>query len=209
MIKVKVCGLNDPLNVKAISESGADFTGFIFYQDSKRYVGRTPDKTLFSNVPEGIKRIGVFVDEQPSKILELSKYAGLDIIQLHGNESLDYCKSLKASGLLIIKTFGITTGLDLCITDRYSEVCDYFLFDTKQEKYGGSGNKFNWSILRNYCFKRPFFLSGGIGPEDTNINAAVLNDQLFAIDINSRFEISPGIKDAASVKSFINKIKRN
>ena len=209
MISIKVCGLNNPLNVKEISESGADFIGFIFYQDSKRYVGRVPDKTLFSNVSEGIKRTGVFVNEQSSRVLELAEYGGLDVIQLHGNESVNYCKSLKASGLLIIKTFGVGSGFDPCITDHYSEACDYFLFDTKHEKSGGTGNKFQWGILGKYCFKKPFFLSGGIGPEDTNIQAAVLNNQLFAIDINSRFEISPGIKDAVSVKNFINEIKRS
>jgi phosphoribosylanthranilate isomerase len=209
LISVKVCGLNNPLNVKAISESGADFIGFVFFRYSKRYVGETPDKTLFSNVSEGIKRTGVFVDEQPSKVLELAEYAGLDVIQLHGNESVNYCKSLKAYGLMIIKTFGVGKDFDPRITDHYSEVCDYFLFDTKYEKHGGSGNKFDWGILGNYRFKKPFFLSGGIGPEDTNIKESVLNSQLFAIDINSRFEISTGIKDCESVKNFINEIKRS
>lgn len=207
LIYVKVCGLTNPLNVKAISESGADFIGFVFYPGSKRYVGKTPDKTLFSNVSEGIKRTGVFVDEQLSKVLELAEYAGLDVIQLHGNEFVNYCKSMKAYGLLIIKTFGVRKGFDPRITDHYSEVCDYFLFDTKYEQHGGSGNKFDWGILGNYRFKKPFFLSGGIGPEDTNIKAVVFNSQLFAVDINSGFEISPGIKDFVSVKKFINEIK--
>lgn len=209
LIHVKVCGLTDPLNVKAISESGADFIGFIFYRDSKRYVGENPDKTLFSNVSEGIRRTGVFVDEQPSKVLKTAEFAGLDVIQLHGNESVNYCRSLKANGLLIIKVFCVGEAFDPLITDLYSEVCDYFLFDTKHERHGGSGNKFDWGILGNYHFKKPFFLSGGIGPEDTNIKTAVLNSQLFAVDINSRFEISPGIKDAVRVKNFINEIKRS
>lgn len=209
LIRVKVCGLTNPLNVKAISESGADFIGFIFYRDSKRYVGQTPDKTLFSNVSKGIRRTGVFVDEQPSIVLELAEYAGLDVIQLHGNESVNYCKFLKANGLLIIKVFGVGKDFDPRMTDNYSEVCDYFLFDTKCEKPGGSGNKFDWGKLENYHFRKPFFLSGGIGPEDTNIKAAVLNSQFFAVDINSRFEISAGIKDSECVKNFINEIKRN
>jgi phosphoribosylanthranilate isomerase len=209
MISVKVCGLNNPLNVKAISESGPDFIGFIFYPDSKRYVGRIPDKALFLNVPEGIMRTGVFVNEDSERILELAKYADLDIIQLHGNESINYCKSLRASGLQIIKTFAVGADFDPGVTDQYSKACDYFLFDTKYEKHGGTGNKFDWGKLKNYSFKKPFFLSGGIGPEDTNIKAAVLNNQLFAIDINSRFEISPGIKNAVSVKNFINEIKRS
>lgn len=207
-IRVKVCGLTHPLNVKEISESGADFIGFIFYPGSKRYVGRTPDKTLFSNVSEGIRRTGVFVDEQPSKVLEIAEYAGLNVTQLHGNESVNYCKSLRDNGLLVIKAFGVGKGFDPRITDHYSEVCDYFLFDTKYEQHGGSGNKFDWGILGDYHFKKPFFLSGGIGPGDTNIKAAVLNSQLFAVDINSRFEISAGIKDSICVKNFITEIKR-
>jgi phosphoribosylanthranilate isomerase len=208
LLRVKVCGLNNPLNVKMISEVGVDFIGFIFYRDSKRYIGKALDRTLFSNVTAGIKKTGVFVNEQPSKVLELSEYAGLDVIQLHGNESVDYCRSLRASGLLIIKTFGVGTGFDPSITELFSEVCDYFLFDTKHEKQGGTGNKFDWSLLGNYYFKKPFFLSGGIGPEDTNIQMVVLNNQLFGVDINSRFEISPGIKDTTSVRNFINEIKR-
>lgn len=208
MISVKVCGLNNPLNVKAISECGADFIGFIFYRDSKRYVGRIPDKSLFLNVPRGIIRTGVFVNEDSERILKLTKYANLDIIQLHGDESVNYCKSLKDSGLQIIKTFGVGADFDPGVTDQYSKACDYFLFDTKHEKYGGTGNKFDWGMLKNYSFKKPFFLSGGISPEDTDIILSVANDQFFAIDINSGFEISPGIKDAVRVKNFINQIKR-
>ena len=150
MIRVKVCGLNDPLNVKAVSESGADFMGFIFYPDSKRYVGQYPDKKLFMNVPEGIKRTGVFVNEELSIVLEMAQFAELKVIQLHGNESVNYCNLLKASGLLIIKTFRVGSDFEPKVTDRYSEGCDYFLFDTDAGHYGGSGKKFNWKILKDY-----------------------------------------------------------
>lgn len=208
-IRVKVCGLIDPDNVSTLSVSGADYLGFIFYPGSKRYVGRVPVKTLFSNVPEGIKRTGVFVDEEPTKVLELAEYAGLDVLQLHGSESVNYCWSLKKSGLVIIKAFGVGKDFDPGMTDLYSEVCDYFLFDTKSEIYGGGGVKFEWEALGDYCFKKPFFLSGGIGPEDVKKVLSVPGNQLFAVDINSRFEISPGIKDAVRVSDFINEIKRN
>jgi phosphoribosylanthranilate isomerase len=209
MIKVKVCGLNDPSNVKAISECGPDFIGFIFYPGSKRFAGEYPDKKLFMNVPEGINKTGVFVNEESSRILELAQYAELKVIQLHGNESVNYCKSLKASGLLIIKSFRVGKYFDPRITDHYTDACDFFLFDTESEYHGGSGKKFNWSILGNYGFKKPFFLSGGIGPEDTGIVATIINQQFYAVDVNSRFEILPGIKDAARVKNFINEIKRS
>ena len=209
MIRVKVCGLNNPLNVKAISECGADFIGFIFYPGSKRYVGKYPDKMLFRNVSAGIKKTGVFVNEESKRLLKSAKSAELEVIQLHGNESVDYCKFLKDSGLSIIKTFGVGADFDPGITDQYSDACDYFLFDTKNEYHGGSGDKFNWSILGNYCFKKPFFLSGGIGPEDSGIAATIANQQFYAVDVNSRFEILPGIKDTVRVKNFINEIKRS
>jgi phosphoribosylanthranilate isomerase len=209
MIRVKVCGLKDPLNVKAISACGADFVGFIFYPGSKRYVGKCPDKMLFRNVSEGINKTGVFVNEELPAVLKLAKFADLEVIQLHGDESVKYCKLLKASGLLVIKTFGVGADFDPGITDRYSDACDYFLFDTKYEYHGGSGDKFNWSILGNYSFKKPFFLSGGISPEDTGIVATLINQQFYAVDVNSRFEILPGIKDAVRVKNFINEIKRS
>jgi len=209
MIRVKVCGLNDPSNVKAISECGADYIGFIFYPGSLRYVGRYPDKNLFRNVPAGIKKTGVFVNEESSKVHEMAVYAALDVIQLHGIESVNYCKSMKATGLTVIKSFAVGIDFDPRITDRYSKGCDYFLFDTKSKYHGGSGEKFNWSILRNYDFKNPFFLSGGIGPDDTHIEAFAENPQFHAVDVNSRFEIKPGIKDFVSVQKFINEIKRS
>ena len=209
MIRVKVCGLNDPSNVKAVSECGVDFIGFVFYPGSKRYVGEYPDKTLFMNLPEGILKTGVFVNEESEKVLELAEYAELRVIQLHGNESVIYCKRIKASGLLIIKTFGVGDDFDPRITDRYSEACDFFLFDTKTSHYGGSGNKFSRNRLSNYSYKRPFFLSGGVGPEDSGISAILLDKQFYAVDVNSRFEIRPGIKDPVLIKRFIDEIKRS
>lgn len=209
MIRVKVCGLNDPSNVKAVSGCGVDFIGFVFYPGSKRYVGEYPDKTLFMNVPEGILKTGVFVNEESEKVLELAEYAELRVIQLHGNESVIYCKRIRASGLLIIKTFGVGDDFDPKITEPYSEACDFFLFDTKTSHYGGSGNKFNRNRLRNYSYKRPFFLSGGVGPEDSDISATLLDKQFYAVDVNSRFEIRPGIKDPVIIKRFIDEIKRS
>jgi len=207
MIRVKVCGLSDPLNVKAISETGIDYAGFIFYPGSKRYVGPTPDKSLFSGVPERIKKAGVFVNEEPEKLLHQAEYATLDIIQLHGSESVTYCKLLKGKGFEVIKVFGVGPDFDPRKTDAYSEVCDYFLFDTSHMQLGGTGIKFEWELLIDHSFAKPFFLSGGIGPDDHEKAAAILNNKFYAVDINSRFEMSTGIKDAAMVKKFISKIK--
>jgi|WetSurMetagenome_2_1015567.scaffolds.fasta_scaffold367269_2 phosphoribosylanthranilate isomerase len=207
MIKVKVCGLTDPLNVKSVTGTGIDFVGYIFYPRSKRFLGWNPDKSLFSVVPEGVQKTGVFVDADPVQISEIAEYASLDIVQLHGNESIEYCRSLKDGGFHIIKTFGVGRDFDPASTDSYSDVCDYFLFDTKSEDHGGTGIKFNWSILENYPFLKPFFLSGGLGPEDANLTSLIRSDKFFAIDLNSRFEISSGIKDIASLRIFIDKLK--
>jgi phosphoribosylanthranilate isomerase len=209
MNRVKVCGMCDPLNVKEIAEAKPDFMGFIFFSGSPRYVGKDPEISLFHNVPNSIKKAGVFVNENNQKILDLSIRTGLDIVQLHGNESPASCLQLRSSGLTIIKTFNIDNHFDLQFLIHYIPVCDFFLFDAKGERPGGSGMKFNWTKLEDYSFDKPFFLSGGIGPEDTRIFKAMENRGLFAIDINSRFEISPGIKDVVLVKTFIKKIKND
>ena len=208
MIRVKVCGMIDPFNVKEIAELKPDFMGFIFFPGSPRYVGNEPDMILFNSVPPGIKKTGVFCNEDNHKILDLSIQTGLDMIQLHGNESTESCFQLKSSGLTIIKAFNIDGDFDFESLNQYMPGCDYFLFDTKSEKPGGSGKKFSWEKLKEYYLDKPFFLSGGIGPEDAGEIKSIYNRGLFAVDINSRFETSPGIKDAVLVKTFINALKK-
>ena len=207
MIKVKVCGMCDPLNVKEIGQTNPDFMGYIFYPGSSRYVGEEPEMAIFHNVPPGIKRIGVFLNEDNHKILNLSDRSGLDMIQLHGNESPVSCLQLKSSGLLIIKAFNIDNEFSFENLMQYMPWCDYFLFDTKSEKPGGSGRKFNWEKLEEYTLDKPFFLSGGIGPEDSGIIKTIENRGFFAVDVNSRFEDAPGIKNVDLVKTFIKSIK--
>jgi phosphoribosylanthranilate isomerase len=209
MIKVKVCGMTDSMNVKDISETGADFIGFIFYQDSPRYIGEEPDSGLFRNVPAGRYKTGVFVNEDPVKILTLANNYGLEMIQLHGDESPENCSQIRSSGLRIIKAFSITEDFDFIQISSYMPVCDYFLFDTKTPKYGGSGRKFSWNRLKAYNLDKPFFLSGGVGPEDADEIKAIENDGLFAVDLNSRFETAPGRKDVGLVKAFIERIRIN
>lgn len=207
MIKVKICGMHKPLNVKEIAEAKPDFMGFVFYAKSPRYVGADPEMTVFQNVPSGIKRIGVFINEVNHKILDLSIHTGLDMIQLHGNESPVSCLQLKLTGLTIIKTFNIADDFNFESLMQYMPVCDYFLFDSKSELSGGSGRKFNWIKLKDYSLNKPFFLSGGIGPEDSGLINSLENRGFFAVDINSRFETTQGIKDVAMVKKFIEEIK--
>jgi phosphoribosylanthranilate isomerase len=158
-------------------------------------------------VPHNVKKIGVFVNEGNHKILDLSLRNGLDIIQLHGTESPVSCLQLKLAGLTVIKAFNIDNKFSFDNLRPFMPVCDYFLFDAKSEKQGGSGNKFNWGKLTEYTLDKPFFLSGGISPEDIAEIKSIENRGFFAVDINSRFEIAPGIKNVTAVNFFIKKIK--
>ena len=209
MIKVKVCGLTDPSNVKEIAEAEPDFMAYIFYRGSPRYVGADPEIILFDQVPRGIKKTGVFLNEDNQKIIESAIRFGLEIVQLHGNESPVTCFELQSSGLSIIKSFNIDMEFSFDLLDQYAFCCDYFLFDSKGLTAGGSGKKFNWEKLEEYGKGKPFFLSGGIGPEDAGLVTSVNNQSLFAVDINSRFETVPGIKDSSRVKKFINEVKKD
>jgi phosphoribosylanthranilate isomerase len=207
MIKVKVCGMTSPVNVTEIAEAKPDYMGFIFFQGSKRYVGENPENMLFHNVAAGIKRVGVFINEDNHKILNYSINKSLDMIQLHGDESPFTCLQLKSSGMIVVKTFTIGEEFDFETLYKYMPGCDFFLFDTKSHTRGGSGKKFNWDILEGYSLDKPFFMSGGIGPEDAGLIKKLSNRGLFAVDINSRFETEPGIKDPVMVKAFIEEIK--
>lgn len=208
MIRVKVCGMNNPGNVKEIAELKPDIMGFLFFAESPRFVGHEPEMELFNNVPPDIKKSGVFYNEDNHKILELSIRTGLDMIQLHGNESPITCLQLKSSGLAVVKAFNIDSDFHFDALKQYMAVCDYFLFDTRTEIPGGSGKKFAWEKLKEYNLDKPFFLSGGISPDDAAEIKSIGNRGLFAVDINSRFETSPGIKDAVRVKTFINELKK-
>jgi phosphoribosylanthranilate isomerase len=207
MIRIKVCGMTNSVNVKLVSEAKPDFIGFIFYRGSPRYVGEDPETGLFRDIPESIKKTGVFFNEENRRTMDLSVRKGLDMIQLHGDESPEYCLQLRSAGLSIIKAFNVDENFNFETLAKYVLVCDYFLFDTKTTTPGGSGQKFNWGKLEKYTLEKPFFLSGGIGPDDVDLIKALENRGLYAVDINSRFETSPGIKDPVLVKKFIKKIK--
>ncbi|MFZ2341066.1 MAG: phosphoribosylanthranilate isomerase [Bacteroidales bacterium] len=207
MLKIKVCGLTDPVNVQEIALISPDYMGFIFYPGSSRYIGDKPADSLFRSVPSPIRKTGVFVNEKIQIIIDSVKMFGLDLVQLHGNEQAEYCGYLKNEGLTIIKAFGINNLSDFTIPEPYMDVCDYFLFDTNTAGYGGSGNKFDWARINKYLLDKPFFLGGGIGPEDAPLIKQLKHPHLFAVDINSRFETMPGIKEPEKVKDFINEIK--
>jgi len=207
MIRIKVCGMTDPVNTGEIVRANPDFIGFIFTPQSPRYVGKEVDPELFGVIPAVIKRVGVFINEDNQTIINQAIRFDLNLIQLHGNESVKTCSELQSSGLGIIKVFNVGERFDFGSLLKYEPVCDYFLFDTRGDKHGGSGKKFNWKILDEYRSDKLFFLSGGIGTEDAGDIRSLENKGLFAVDINSRFESSPGMKDFVKIKTFINEIK--
>ncbi len=190
--------MRDPENIRQLIKLKPDFIGFIFYGKSPRYVSE-PDEDFFSWIPMSIKKVGVFVNEELDTVLQLHDKLGLDYVQLHGDEDLDFSKKLKENGVRIIKVFRMLDSLPYSLSS-YSEYSDYFLFDTATPDYGGSGRHFDWSILNAYNLETPFLLSGGIENDDVEAIRKMKIDSLVGIDVNSRFELSPGVKDINKLK---------
>jgi phosphoribosylanthranilate isomerase len=207
MTRVKVCGLTDAMNARQVADAGADFAGFIFYPQSKRFVGENPHADLFMNVPARVKKVGVFVNEKKEKIIEITQKYRLDLVQLHGGEPAAFCNDLKIKNISIMKAFGIGEDFDFDRLTDYKDICDYFLFDTQTMLHGGSGIKFRWERLGEYKLDIPFFIGGGIGPLDVQMVRSIHHPGFFAADINSRFETAPGMKDIDLVRTFIQHFK--
>ncbi len=206
-LKIKICGMTDSGNVREVSSLSPDFMGFIFYPKSARYVGDKPDPALFKAVPKEIIKTAVFVNESFDKVMDISGKHHIDHLQLHGRETPEMCELLRSSGKTLIKAIPGDQVNDKSSLKAYEEVCDYLLFDTPVSTFGGSGRKFDWSLLEDMDVPKPFFLSGGIGPEDGEELLRMNLQKLFAIDVNSRFELEPGIKDVGSLSSFFKKIR--
>ena len=206
-MKIKVCGMRNPQNITRLLELKPDFIGFIFYKKSARYVDHLSSEVV-NLIPSSIQKVGVFVNEEVEEMLRISQKYQLNSIQLHGKESIEICQQVKAAGLICIKAFSIEKPEDFAATKAYESYADYFLFDTKTPSHGGSGIKFDWSMLQNYKGETPFFLSGGISFEDTEKIKKLIHPLLFCLDINSRFEIEPGMKDIQVVKHFFDEMKK-
>jgi len=203
-LKIKVCGMKFAQNREAVEALDIDMLGYIFYGPSKRFVGEQPDKELFnSNEP----KVGVFVNANAFEILGLAKNLGFEYVQLHGKENPKTCQIIKNQGTRIIKAFPIDEKFDFSTTKPYESIVDYFLFDTKTKLHGGSGKKFNWKILYRYNGQTPFFLSGGIGPENAKQIKEIDHPKLFGVDLNSGFEDEPGLKNIEKLKMFIEELK--
>ncbi len=194
-----------PDNIQAIQQSKADFMGFIFFTESPRYVEEKLSASLINK--SDCKNVGVFVNASVKEITTLVEKYDLDYVQLHGDESLNFVKELFKKDIKIIKAVRIHTAFDWSSIRPFAAFVHYFLLDTQGKSYGGNGYKFDWTELKNYKETIPFFLSGGIGPNDVKRIKALEIPQLEAIDINSKFETEPGLKNEELVSTMINEIR--
>lgn len=206
---IKVCGMRQGANIQEVAKLKPDMMGFIFYPKSKRFVGDEFDPILIKSVMPEVQTVGVFVNEEVEKVVSLVRKYGLDFVQLHGNESPVSCEIMQSKGIKVLKSFGMSNEFDWSALDSYVNACDYFLFDTSTKNYGGSGVKFDWSTLNKYTLAKPFVLSGGIGSEDAEAIKRLNHPQLAGIDINSCFEVEPGLKNIGLLRSFIIKIREH
>lgn len=205
-MKLKICGLKEPDNYMEVIALNPDFTGFIFYDKSPRAIVSSTDPFALK-AKNNIQRVGVFVDAPISFIQQTVTKFDLDYIQLHGNESVTYISELKKHNYRIIKAFGIHSAFEWSILEDYQDIVDYLLFDTSTKNYGGSGIKFNWTLLENYTGNTPFFLSGGISHEDIPSIKKVQHPQLYGIDMNSKLEDYPGHKNIDLIQKSIKALK--
>ena len=200
-MKLKVCGMKFSENISEIESLKPDFMGFIFYKKSKRFFN---ESKLILN--DKINRVGVFVNQETNEVIDIIKKYKLDYVQLHGDEDVRYCLSIK-SICKVIKVFKIDDTFDFDKIKKFENVSDYYLFDTKTNLHGGSGMKFDWEILKKYNSKKKFFLSGGISEDDiVEIKKIKKIHPIIGIDINSKFELPNLKKDRAKIKSLIDKI---
>jgi len=212
-LRVKVCGMTSTEQVMQLDEMGVEFAGFIFYANSPRNVYRYMAAAEIKKIRgKGINKVGVFVNAPVEEVLRTVDACGLYLVQLHGDETPKYCEKI-ADYVTVVKAFRLREDDNvLWKVKDYRDIADMFLFDTEGVGYGGTGKKFNWNVLKGLNIKKPFFLSGGISPDDTEILKEFATDpvskDLFSIDINSKFETSPGIKNMEKIREFLHSIKQ-
>lgn len=205
-MKIKICGMKYPDNILEVGSLLPDYMGFIFWEKSARYFdGAIP------NLPQSTKKTGVFVNASQEEIKTKVTQYDLQAVQLHGQESADFCQGLKDSlseSIEIIKVFSVDSAFDFDQLQAFETVCDYFLFDTKGKLPGGNGTTFDWKVLEKYPSQKPFFLSGGIGLNEIDLVKQILKTDLpiYAVDLNSKFEIEAGLKNKEELDRFKQKI---
>lgn len=220
-LQIKVCGMREPENIRALNALDVDMMGLIFYPKSPRYVrsipvsaGIVPDRAASLLRPRA-KLVGVFVNEMPQTVVTHAYNYRLDYIQLHGNETPTYIDNLKRTlipdilpDVKIIKAISIREADDVKRWRQYEGHIDLLLFDTKCKTVGGSGEQFDWSVLSTYDGDIPFLLSGGIGPQDAESIKQFRHPMFAGIDVNSKFEDAPAHKDINKLQNFISSIRQ-
>ncbi len=205
-MKIKVCGITTIEQLQALQDLSVDYAGMIFYKPSKRYAGdKLKSQQIIRDI--AIPRVGVFVNEEIAVIKQAIADYGLSAVQLHGDETDEFCLDLMDQAE-VIKVFRIADQQNIDeLVAPYQEVCHYYLFDTDTATYGGSGRKFDWSVLERAAIDKPFFLSGGIGLEDLGKVKAFQHPYFYALDVNSRFELTAGVKDMEKIAIFIKELQ--
>ena len=204
MTKIKVCGITNMTDALAAAELGVDMLGFVFYGKSKRYVEAKTVRGIVNELPGSILKVGVFVDEEKDKVLDMAADLSLDILQLHGNETPDYCASLK-DDYKVMKAFRVEDSASLRNVNDY--LADYYLFDTyRKSSAGGTGRTFDWKLLKDFEVLKPFILSGGLDPD--NVGKAIMEVVPYGVDVSSGVERSPGKKDIGLLKKFVTNVRR-
>ncbi len=199
---IKVCGMREPENIRDVVDLGVDLIGGIFYEKSPRFIGdRRDTQFAFSRLPDSVAIVGVFVNPTIEYLEEMKEKFKFKYIQLHGNESIEFCTAARKIAPLF-KAFGIHDEFDFESIREYEQLMDMFIFDTSCKEHGGSGKKFNWDVLKNYQGNTPFLLSGGIGPDDVDAVKSVQHSALAGFDLNSGFETKPALKDVGLLKTF-------
>lgn len=207
-MKIKVCGMRQQGNIEKVVALQPNFIGFIFYEKSPRFVGEELNEEYIRSIPQGIKKVGVFVNSNPGHILNTVKKYDLQYVQLHGNEMPDICRSIRQKGVSVIKAFSIDEKFNFAMLNNYKSFCDLFLFDTKGDNPGGNGTTFDWNLLSKYDNEKPFLLSGGIDLENIEeIIALSKTLPIYGIDVNSKFETEPGIKDIAKLEELFSLVR--
>ena len=207
-MQIKICGMKYPENILEVSTLHPDYMGFIFYLKSPRFADRL-DLSVLNSLPKNIKKVGVFVNESLENILTCIEKYNLDAVQLHGADNKKLCREIKEEAkTMVIKVFPIMASYNLKVTKDYEEVADLFLFDTKTDLYGGSGQKFNWNILHDYQGEKDFLLSGGISADDVKAIRKIEHPKMIGVDLNSRFEIKPGLKNVEMLRNFIEELNK-
>ncbi len=195
--------MQDPENIEELVALQPDYIGLIFYEGSKRYAGATPSMAIEAVIPDSIEPVGVFVNEAMEEIEEISADYNINTLQLHGDESPEFCGKLKNKGFKVIKAFGVDEQFDFKKLEPYKNKVDFFLFDTKGKERGGNGVTFDWSILKKYDNSVPFFLSGGLSADNISEVLKLEGMNMHAVDVNSKFELEPGVKDVELLKESV------